>query len=155
MSAAFKVELGIPENHWIRIELAHADHAFSVDVSYTPCDSVADLAQAVAKIAKGADDAALTLLEGQSELEVEFRGAGDLISVNVTSYPNHYRMVGTGTREFGLQASRKDVCLAFWRALRRLESRMDPADFERAWGHPFPSKKVQELTQIMKQMKAR
>lgn len=152
MRTGIKVELGVPESGWARLSVSHDDQAFSIDASYTPYDWVADLTQAVAMIAKGIDEATVSMCEEPCEYDMEFRRADELVSVSIISYPDHRRPARTGRREFGYQGPLLQVCLAFWRALRRLESQVSSADFERAWRHPFPSEKLQELTQIVQQM---
>ncbi len=154
MITGLKVELGLPESGWMRLSVLHGDHSFSIDAAYTPYDWLTGLAHAVSKVAAGIDEVTVPLAEGPGEWDFAFHGACDRISVRITSFPDHSRMLGTGRREFEFQGSRLDVCLAFWRALRRLESQISSDEFERAWRHPFPAEKLEELSKIMQQMKA-
>ncbi len=153
-SAEINVDLGRPESGWIRFAISHGDQVFSTVASNTPYDSVAALTQAVVEVAKGSDEVTVPLVEEPCEAELQFRKAGDCMCLSVTAYPDHRRMAGIGRRGLELRKPCLGICLAFWRALRRLEAEVSSPDFERAWGHPFPTEKLTELTQLMQRMKA-
>ncbi len=150
MSAAIKVKLGAPENGWISLGISYANQVTNIDASYTPHDSMTMLVDAIAKLAKGNDNAVVPFVEGPAEYELAFHSAGERVSVTITLYPDHRRMRSTGQQVFEAFGRRREVCLAFWRALRQLESRVSGEDFERNWNHPFPTSKLRVLTRTIK-----
>ena len=155
MSSKLRVEFGLPQHGWISFNIICGDSDFSICASYTPYDSVGALTSAICQIAKGIPEVMVPWNEEPVEHELHFKGDAALTSFTITSHPDHSRIQGTGQQAFEAHGSRLDICLAFWRALRRLESSLKASDFERAWGHPFPTEKLEELTQIMQRMKAR
>lgn len=154
MDATLTVEFESPENGWMRLRIAHVDAEFSVVASCTPYDSVGDLVHAICQVAKGLDEVVVRWSVEPGEYDLRFLSESDRTSVTVTSFPAHARVKGTGQLDFQAHGSRLEVCLAFWRALRRLESRITAADFEREWGHPFQTDKLGDLTRTMDRMKA-
>ena len=52
-----------------------------------------------------------------------------------------------------VEGGRLEVCLPFWRALRRLESSMPPGEYEAAWGHRFPDGKMRDIAAMVEQAK--
>jgi hypothetical protein len=48
---------------------------------------------------------------------------------------------------------RDQLLIAFWRALRELQGRYDPSEYERRWKEPFPTREMEVLTQRMKDLK--
>lgn len=154
MGSKLRVEIGLPKNGWIQFGISHGDQAFSIDASYTPYDSITDLTHAIAKLGNGIDAVTVSFNEEPTEFDLAFQNSGELVSLSVLSYPDCRRMTGTGCRTFECRGPRHEICLAFWRALRRLESQISSGDFERAWRHPFPSEKLSQVTEIVRQFRS-
>lgn len=153
MDATLTVEFEPPESGWMRFRIAHVDAEFSIVASCVPYDSLGNLIHAISQVAKGLDEVVVPWSVEPGEYDLRFLSESDRTSVSVTSFPDHARVKGSGQLEFEAHDSRLEVCLAFWRALRRLESRITAEDFERGWGHPFQADKLANLTRTMDRMK--
>jgi len=87
-----------------------------------------------------------------AELELRFSpvdGEGARLTADV--YPDHRRYPeARSSRAFELSAHRAALVLPFWRALRRLQTCLPAADFEREWREPFPEGAMASLSSMVK-----
>jgi hypothetical protein len=149
-----KVELGIPEHGWMRLVVSYTEQVFHSDVSDALSDSLGDLVSAVLKLAKGIDDLTVTLFEEPSICDVYFRRIGQFVDLAITRYPDGTRVSNSGNVEFVYHGGFAELCTAFWRAFRKLESKADEWNLERVWSYPFPSEVLQKLTDQLKMIKS-
>ena len=146
-----RIEFGIPEHGWIDIAIIQGEKEFRTDVSDVPFDPLEALIDATAKLAKGIDDVTVTLFEEPRETELRFRRDGDYVNLTVISFPSDIRQEKKGTTMLAAKDTHADCCLAFWRAIRRLESEIENTEFERNWSYPFPAEKLSRLTRLLKE----
>ena len=48
---------------------------------------------------------------------------------------------------FNFIGPRDQLIISFWRALRELQGRYDPSEYEKRWYEPFPTREMEVLTQ--------
>jgi hypothetical protein len=76
----------------------------------------------------------------------------DLI-VRVDEYSDVPKRPGMSSNKkivFESQTGRKQMCLTFWRAIRKLQSQLSPEKYAEHWKHPFPFEQVESLTRLIK-----
>jgi hypothetical protein len=143
-----RVEFGKPEHGWMAVALTSGDTRFDVHASYTPRDSVSDLASAASLILKGGVEATLVWNEEPNQVDFHFTAEGDEAMLVATRYPDHQRGKRCGQELLRVRGTRADVCLPFWRGLRQLQSKMPSDEYKAAWRHEFPGEKVDEISAL-------
>ena len=126
----------------------------AIDASYVPCDSVADLANALALILKGGPEATVSWNEEPIRYDFRFSQSRDGVHVVVMRLRGSGRPSNGGDELLSERGTALDIVRSFWRALRRLESSMPPDEYHAAWGYSFPAAKVKEITALIKQAEA-
>jgi len=154
MSAERKLKISFdePEHGWIAITMSADDERFTLVLSHIPYDSISELAAALNKILEGYSEAIVRWNEGPAEYEFVFRVSEERLNLDVCEVTT----VQGGIRRnsvFSFIGLRDQLLIAFWRALRELQGRYDPAEYERRWKEPFPTREMEVLTQRMKALK--
>jgi hypothetical protein len=144
-----RVELDKPSNGWTRVAVTIDSQTIKVDGSYTPTDSVADLAHVVCKILKGCPEASVTWHDGPEQTDFCFTPAADGTRFSIIQFPRGVRTQHSEVRILDTIIPIHILGKAFWRALRRLESAIPAHEYARAWRHPFPTEKVAEATRLL------
>jgi hypothetical protein len=150
MSATLHVEFEPPASRSILLRIRTADSGLDIWASCVQYDSVADLAGAIAFILKGGSEATVSWNAEPTEYDICFRREGDRLRLTVIQHPDSRRTRSGGTTVLEVVGNPLEICLPFWRALRRLESAMPPAEFEAEWSRRFPREKVSEITTLIK-----
>jgi hypothetical protein len=88
-------------------------------------------------------------LLGPGEYEFLFEREHQRISLDARFYPDGRRGESSGLSELTATGSYEEICLPFWRALRSLQGRYQPSEFEELWGNAFPSESLARLTQAL------
>ena len=147
-----KVSFDEPEHGWIAITMSADDEKFMLIPSRVPYDSITELAAALNKILEGYSEAVVRWSEGPAEYEFVFRVSDGSLNLDVYEVT----LVQGGIRRdsvFNFIGPRDQLLISFWRALRELQGRYDPAEYERRWKEPFPTRELEVLTQRMKALK--
>jgi hypothetical protein len=147
-----KVSFDEPEHGWIAITMTADDERFMLVPSHVPYDSITELVTALNKILEGYSEATVRWNEEPAEYEFVFRVSEGHLNLDVCEVT----MVQGGIRRnsvFSFIGPRDQSLIAFWRALRELQGRYDPAEYERRWEEPFPTREMEVLTQRMKALK--
>ncbi|HEY7184857.1 MAG TPA: hypothetical protein VIC84_25705 [Blastocatellia bacterium] len=147
-----KVSFDEPEHGWIAITMIADDKQFMLVPSHVPYDSITELATALNKILEGYSEAAVRWNEEPAEYEFVFRGNEEVINLDVyevTTVQGGIRRISV----FNFVGPRDQSLIAFWRALRELQGRYDPSEYERRWKEPFPTREMEALTQRMNALK--
>jgi hypothetical protein len=147
-----KVSFDEPEHGWIAITMSADDEQFMVITSHVPYDPISELAVALNKILEGYSEATVRWTEEPAEYEFVFRVSEGSLYLDV------YEVTGIqgGIRRnsvFSFIGMRDQSLISFWRALRELQGRYDPAEYERRWREPFPTREVEVLTQRLSALK--
>jgi hypothetical protein len=114
--------------------------------SYSPRDSVECLAEAVDGMMIEPGERRVTFSAGPEELEILFDRDIDRVDVRFVVYPGHRRHRDQpGEERMAFTGNTRLVGKLFWRALRQFQSRIDTAQYQEAWHHPFPERLVAQL----------
>jgi len=147
-----KVSFDEPEHGWIEITMSADDEQFMLIPSHVPYDSITELTVALNKILEGYSEATVRWNEEPAEYEFVFRVSDGSLNLDV------YEVISVqgGIRRnsvFNFIGPRDQLLISFWRALRELQGRYDPAEYERRWKEPFPTREMEVLTQRMRALK--
>ena len=148
MTERIHVQFERPRSGWMRARLRAGPSHLEVWASYTPHDSISDLAGALSLILKGGPEAHVFWNEEPSGYEFRFVAEGSNVRLAVLSHADSRRTAG-GKEVLAVEGDRQGVCLPFWRALRRLESFLPPDEYEAAWSHRFPHAKMRDIAAIV------
>jgi len=144
-----KVSFDEPEHGWIAITMSDGEEQFMLVVEHVPYDSVTELAVALNKMLEGYSEAVVRWSEGPVEYELIFRVSGESLNFEVCEIAS----AQGGIRRdplFGFSGPHDQLLTSFWRALRELQGRYDPSEYERRWKEPFPTREMEVLTRRMK-----
>ena len=155
MSDGLRVDIEPPQNGWTTVRLTVADVGLEFIASYTPRDSIGDLAQAAAGLLDGVPEQVVVWNTEPEEYEFQFSAVGGRTHLKVRRYPDHRRR---GRRIEALGASVDDdtirIVRAIWRGLRRLCGAVTAEEFVASWGHPFPIATVERIGEQLRAMKS-
>src|SRR5215813_11356440 len=131
-----KVSFDEPEHGWIEITMSADDEQFMLIPSHVPYDSITELAVALNKILEGYSEATVRWNEEPAEYEFVFRVNEGFLTLDVYEVD----VVQGGIRRnsiFNFSGALDQSLISFWRALRELQGRYDPSDYQRRWNEPF------------------
>ncbi len=144
-SDTIRLWLDGPSCGWIGLRLEAAGQVLETSFSYTPEDSVLQLAEAACAVVAGSARRSIVLHEESPELQIVFdRGVGELVSMSLLRHPDHRRS-GRAKPLLGVDLPAAVLGRAVWRALRALETGCTPAQYEREWRRAFPTEAVRRL----------
>jgi hypothetical protein len=144
-----KVSFDEPEHGWIAITMSAGEEQFRIIPSHVPYDSITELAIALNKILEGYAEAVVRWNEEPAEYEFVFRVSGESLNLEICEVA---RIQGGVRRNsvFSFGGPRDQVLISFWRALRELQGRYSPSEYEKRWEEPFPTREMEVLTQRIK-----
>jgi hypothetical protein len=155
MVKGLQLELEPPADGWVTVRLTAPDPTLELDASYTPRDSIGDLAQAASALVAGVPKQVVTWNTEPVEYDFCFSSTGGRTRLEVRQFPNHRRQRG---RDGALVAVAEDVTgtlvRAVWRALWRLQGAVSAEAYVRSWRHPFPTGTVERLGAQIKALAA-
>jgi hypothetical protein len=146
MSPDLKVNLSNVRVGWMDLSLVADGGEFSTACSDTPYDSLTQLTDALhtACVDGRAATARLNSDPEEHDLLLEPGRTAEWATLRLVRYPDHARSLGTGAEVFAAEVPMREIGLAFWRALRRLEADL-AASPESAWRFEFPHAAVARL----------
>jgi hypothetical protein len=150
MGDGLRLDIEPPAHGWATVRLTAPGTALEFAASYTPRDSIGDLASAAAGLAAGVPEQVVTWNTEPAEYEFRFATAGGWTRLEVWQFPDHRRQKGHGKVGALVEGNAAAVALALWRALRRLQGAVPPEDFAAEWGHPFPIVVVVQLGELLR-----
>ena len=154
MRQTLGVSLESPQHGFMSLRLKTSGRSFVTVVSHAPYDSLRDLIAALSAVLDG-DCAPAVKWNGEpDEYDFLFRSRGDLLSLEVTHFPDHRRLPETAATVFSFEGPKADACRQFWDELGDLRSRAGRDEFDRQWRRPFPEQEFQELTRRIEQPRA-
>jgi hypothetical protein len=150
VAESLHVEFGKPLHGWIKVCLRSGGSVLEIDASDVPGDSIADLAAALSFLLKGGSEVTVEFNEEPCESEFRFSQKPFELTLTVIQFPDSRRSITSGTGVFEVTGTPLQICVPFWRGLRRLESEISTADYELGWGRPFPVEKMNEIASLIK-----
>lgn len=149
MAASFHVEFGKPSHGWLKLCLRSGESILEIDASVVPGDSIADLAAAICFLLKGGSKVTVEFNEEPRETEFRLIQKQSGLMLSVFQFPDSRRSRTSGTRVFEVSGTTLEICMAFWRGLRRLESEVSAAEYQLGWGRAFPVAKMSEIASLV------
>lgn len=144
-----RVEFDDPDHGWIGFRVESDSGTFVESFSYTPYDSFAELATSIALIYKGAETASSTWSAEPTEIELAFSRTDETVELRIERWRDCHRTEEPG-RRLTASGSFDQICRPFWRAMRNLHTRFEPAELDRRWHRQFPHDQVSRLTALLK-----
>ncbi len=146
MASGLRLDIGKPVYGWAAVRLTVPGTRLEFAASYTPRDSIGDLASVANGLIAGTPES--VVIWNTEPVEYEFRlvAGGGRTRLEVHKFPD-FRRRGRRLRT-PLAAAEEDTSTAarvLWRALRRLQGAMPEVEFEASWRHPFPLRAVERL----------
>ena len=148
-----RMRFGEPKAGWLPVDVLLHGRPLSLAISYTPNDALLDFVDLLRAALEGSSGTCVWHCE-PDEYEFRVTEAGDQIRLECKHWPDYRRTEGRSRMILTKTGRALDVCLPLWRSLRDLESRWRKPDFNQAWGRPFPSEAMSELSQQVQQLKA-
>lgn len=149
--SGIRLDIEPPVHGWSTVRLTAPTVAVEFVASYTPHDSIADLARAAAEVAAGSPEEAVAWNTEPTEYDFRFSTAGGVTRVSVRKFPDHRRGRGCcGTPVANFAGETAAVVLALWRGLRRLQGATTAEAFAAAWLRPFPAATVDRLGDLVR-----
>ena len=149
MSEKLKIAFDDPADGWVGLKLMRANEVIQIIASYTPHDSFLDLIDALYNLFLSDGEWKVIWSEEPSEIELSFRRAGNLVSVEVLKFPD-YRRGTEPVSLFTLSGSYDEIAIPFWRALRSLQGRFSSEELNARWHRKFPWNEVENLTSLVR-----
>jgi hypothetical protein len=145
-SRKLKVSFDELEHGWIVLAMEVGEESFRLVASYVPFDSISELAATLNQLLSGDLHAVVRWNEEPAQYEMSFIVDDAQIRVEVSQVKS---VLGGIEREFlfGFSEEYTKVLVAFWRALRELQGRYEPAEYQRRWHQPFPTREMEVLTE--------
>jgi hypothetical protein len=140
MNEKLRVAFDEPSAEWLQLEVHAGESAFRETFSHI-YSSLPDVCEALCDVLTGDRQPrrAVFLLE-PAEVEMWLAPHAGRCRVSLVLFPGRRRDID-GRVVFEFEGATADVVLAFWRALRRLQTILPEHEFEKRWRAPFPRMK--------------
>jgi hypothetical protein len=145
MAEGLLLNIEPPIHGWaiVRLTVPHASLEFAA--SYTPRDSISDLAGAAVGLAAGVPEQIVTWSSEPVEYEFRFSTTGGRTKLEVCRFLDSRRQQGRGEVVAAVEGDATELAHGLWHGLRRLQGRVPTDEFATAWRHPFPDAVVEHL----------
>jgi len=144
--AGLRLDIDPPELGWATVRMTAPGVAMEFIASYTPRDSITDLARAAAGLAAGDPEQIVVWNTEPVEYEFRFETAAGRTRLEIKRFPDYRRQRRHAIGPAGVvEESSVTIARALWRTLRRLQGIMTADEFAAAWRHSFPVGTVDRL----------
>jgi hypothetical protein len=151
MEEKLRFDIDPPEHGWAAVRLRAPAVSVDIDASYTPRDSITELASAASALLAGLPTATVRWNTEPREFDFDFKKLGELVRLEVREFQNHWRGRSIiGKLVAVIESDVLTVVIAIWRGLRRLQGHMSVSDFSVAWRHEFPTSIVDRLSEQLR-----
>ncbi|ABC29892.1 hypothetical protein HCH_03128 [Hahella chejuensis KCTC 2396] len=140
------------EHGWVDFRLeANGKNQIHEGFSYTPYDSFLELVDALfdMKSQQWPVQKKATFNTEPYEYEFHFKKENEKVHLNIVGYPDHRRMDKSETI-YAAEGTYEEICLPFWRGLRRLQGMHSAEELDKRWQRSFPSSEIDALTRLLK-----
>ncbi|HTU92070.1 MAG TPA: hypothetical protein VMF69_18445 [Gemmataceae bacterium] len=140
-----RLDIESPLAGWAMVRLTAPGVRLEFDASYTPWDSIGELAQAIAGLLAGLPEQVVAWNTEPVEYEFRFTTQGVQARLEVYQYPDTRRRRRTEAPVAVVEGDTISIARAIWRGLRRLQGAVSAEAFAAAWEHPFPASTVERI----------
>ncbi|MDG3005490.1 hypothetical protein [Paludisphaera mucosa] len=146
MAEGQRLDVEAPAHGWATVRLTAPGVALEFTASYTPGDSIGDLARSAVQSLAGVPEEVVTWNTEPVECEFRFMAVAGRTRLEVYEFPDarHLRR-DVDARTALVEGDTPAMARAVWRGLRRLQGSVPACEFAAAWGHPFPVAAVERL----------
>ena len=138
-----------PANGWSRLELLFNGEVFKEPFSHI-YPTLGELCGALCDLLAGHEGRRVVFLLEPAELELTLTPlAGGTARVSLRLFKDRRRTSSDGDLVTEFVGERHEIVLAFWRALRRLQTGLSDSHFEERWRAPFPRLEMASLTECL------
>jgi hypothetical protein len=135
-----------PRHGWALVRLTAPGNSFECDASFTPRDSITDLARAISSLLAGETSCVVVWNTEPEAFDFNFQASRDSLRLEISEYPNYSRRRKDGGTPIATVESQMTTFVeAIWRGLRRLEGKVSNDEFAAAWHHDFPAAIVHRI----------
>ncbi|GEM_PF-6789045 len=146
MADTLRLDIDPPVHGWATVRLTAPGVALTVDASYTPRDSIADLARAAALSLAGVPDQIVVWNTEPVEYEFRFVATAGRTRLEVYEFADGRRTQrGNEAPIAVIEGDTSAISCAIWRGLRRLQGALPADEYATTWRHPFPATTVERL----------
>lgn len=140
-----RLDIEPPLGGWATIRLIAPGIRLEFAVSYTPWDSIGELAQAAAGLLARLPEQVVAWNTEPVEYEFRFASQTGRTRLEVLQYPDRRRKRRAEVPVAVVEGETIGIARAIWRGLRRLQGVVSTEEFAAAWGHPFPASTVERI----------
>jgi len=151
LGSKLRVELGDPVHGWMDLTIRSTVGLVTLAVSHVLYDTLNDLVEALHALAIGDDHRSVRVMEEPEVCELRFERENGTVRLKICRRPSSHRCQTLLEAEGSFQ----EVCLPFWRALRKLQVRFPEKEFELRWKRPFPALGMEKLSADLRRMRGR
>jgi hypothetical protein len=146
MAEGLRLDIEAPAHGWAAVRLTAPGASLEFTASYTPRDSISDLARAAAQSLAGVPEQVVAWNTEPVEYEFRFMTSAGRTRLEVHLFPDTRRpRRGVEAPTALAEGDTPAIARTVWRALRRLQGSMSADEFAATWGHPFPAATVERL----------
>ncbi|HJZ89852.1 MAG TPA: hypothetical protein VKE40_03200 [Gemmataceae bacterium] len=152
MAKEMRLDIKPPADGWVTVRLTAPGAVLEFAASYTPRDSIRDLASAAAGLLAGVPDQVVVWNTEPAEYEFRFVTAAGRTRLEVRQYADIRRQSGRPSNPvLVVEGNVVAIARALWRGLRRLQGGVPGEEFAAAWRHPFPTATVRRLGECLRE----
>jgi hypothetical protein len=153
MAEELRLDIEPPIHGWSTVRLTAPTAALDFVASYTPRDSISDLAGATAGLVAGLPEQIVTWNTEPVEYDFRFVTARGWTRLEIRQFVDHRRQRGrTGVLAAVIEGDAVAVARALWCGLGRLQGAVSAEEFAAAWRHPFPAAVVERLGEQLRRL---
>lgn len=139
MTSGLRLDIEKPAHGWATVRLTVPGVQLEFFASYTPRDSISDLARVASGLIAGMSQSVVIWNTEPVEYEFQFVVVGGRTRLEVYEFPDFRRQSPYSRRPLVVtEEDTSTVARALWRGLRRLQGAMPTEEFAASWLHPFP-----------------
>ncbi|AUX21225.1 uncharacterized protein SOCEGT47_017050 [Sorangium cellulosum] len=142
------VAFGEPSAGWLAVEIRTAEQCVHENFSHI-YPTLPDLCSALCDALGGRPSRLVTFLLEPAELELTIVPEGPTVSVlSLRMFRDRSRTL-TPAPALEFHGAATAIVLAFWRALRRLQTCLPASQFSERYRQPFPELEMESLTRLV------
>ena len=144
--AEFRLDIELLSHGWATVRLTLPNWEIEFVASYTPRDSISDLANATAGLISGIDRH--VVIWNTEPMKFEFRIVTEDARTQFEVYQysdSRQRMPDDDSPIAVFIGDRAIIARSLWRGLRRLQGSVSLEEFATSWRHQFPVETVERI----------
>jgi hypothetical protein len=151
MAKGLRLDIKPPTAGWAVVRLTTSDAVLEFVASYTPRDSIGNLASAAAGLVTGVADQVVVWNTEPDEYEFRFATATGRTRLEVQKFLDYRRQRGHVRDPVAVvEGNALAIAREIWRGLTRLQGEVSAEEFAAAWRHQFPAATVQLLGEALR-----